>query len=279
MASGMSPRSTLQTVRTERETHSRPLKIPLDVASAAVQRERAIDRLTAIGEMTGGIAHDFRSLLSVIDSGLRLVESSAGDPAKQQPLIGSIRKEIARGVDLASQLLAFAKRQVLDAHTGNPNEFLRSFEPFLRYGAGPDVRVRLMLGSDIPNCMIDPAFFDAAILNLIVNARDAMPGGGEVRVVTDRWEDAKTGTDGDGQVYARVRVEDDGCGMPEKVVKKVFEPFFTTKGESGTGIGLTQVQAFISMVGGRIDVASKSGVGTTVTLFFPAVKPVDASSA
>ncbi len=279
MASGMSPRSTLQTVRTERETHSRPLKIPLDVASAAVQREGAIDRLTAIGEMTGGIAHDFRSLLSVIDSGLRLVESSAGDPAKQQPLIGSIRKEIARGVDLASQLLAFAKRQVLDAHTGNPNEFLRSFEPFLRYGAGPDVRVRLMHGSDIPNCMIDPAFFDAAILNLIVNARDAMPGGGEVRVVTDRWEDAKTGTDGDGQVYARVRVEDDGCGIPEKVVKKVFEPFFTTKGESGTGIGLTQVQAFISMVGGRIDVASKSGVGTTVTLFSPAVTPVDASSA
>jgi signal transduction histidine kinase len=100
-----------------------------------------------------------------------------------------------------------------------------------------------------------------------------MPGGGEVRVVTDRWEEDRADTDEDGHVYARVRVEDDGCGMPEEVVKKVFDPFFTTKGESGTGIGLTQVQAFISMVGGRIDVMSKSGAGTTVILLFPAARP------
>lgn len=238
--------------------------------AAAAQRERATQRLAVIGEMTGGIAHDFRSLLSVIDSGLRLIERNADDAEKIHALISSTREGIARGVELTSQLLEFAKHQSLDAYAGNLNEFLRGFEPFLRYGAGPNVRVRLMLAPDIPVCLVDPAFFDAAILNLVVNARDAMPDGGEVRIITERWEqDAaalgpiKPGT------YVRVRVEDEGCGMPEEILRKVFDPFFTTKGETGTGIGLSQVFAFATMVGGHVSIASKSGVGTTVTLLFP----------
>lgn len=247
---------------------------PFDTRTAALQRERATHRLAAIGEMTGGIAHDFRSLLSVIDSGLRLIERSADDAEKIHALIASTREGIDRGVELTSHLLAFAKHQVLDAHAGNLNEFLRSFEPFLRYGAGHNVRVRLVLGSDIPACLVDPAFFDAAILNLVVNARDAMPDGGEVRIVTERWEQNATipSPTGPGR-YVRVRVEDDGYGMPEEVLRKVFDPFFTTKGETGTGIGLSQVYAFATMVGGQVSVASESGIGTTVTLLFPSVKP------
>ncbi len=224
--------------------------------------------------MTGGIAHDFRSLLSVIDSGLRLIERSADDPEKVHALIASTREGIDRGVELTSQLLTFAKHQVLDAHAGNLNDFLRSFEPFLRYGAGPGVRVRLVLGSDIPACLIDPAFFDTAILNLVVNARDAMPDGGEVRIVTERWKQNSTAFDPvKSGTYVRVRVEDNGCGMPEDVLRKVFDPFFTTKGETGTGIGLSQVFAFATMVGGQVSIASESGIGTTVTLLFPAVRP------
>lgn len=269
-----STRYSLQRSQRGCESLSPTPNAPFDTATAATQRERATHRLAAIGEMTGGIAHDFRSLLSVIDSGLRLIERSADDAEKFHALIASTREGIDRGVELTSQLLAFAKHQVLDAHAGNLNEFLRSFEPFLRYGAGPNVRVRLTLDSDIPACLIDPAFFDAAMLNLVVNARDAMPDGGEVRIVTERWEQNATipSPTGPGR-YVRVRVEDDGYGMPEEVLRKVFDPFFTTKGETGTGIGLSQVYAFATMVGGQVSVASESGIGTTVTLLFPSVEP------
>lgn len=175
---------------------------------------------------------------------------------------------------MASQLLTFAKHQVLDAHAGNLNEFLKSFEPFLRYGARPNVRVRLMLGSDIPACFIDPAFFDAAILNLVVNARDAMPNGGEVRIITERWEpDMTTPGPAAPGTYVRVRVEDEGCGMPDEVLRQVFDPFFTTKGETGTGIGLSQVYAFAMMMGGQVKIANQSGIGTTVILLFPSLQP------
>ena len=106
----------------------------------------------------------------------------ADEPESVRAYIAAAREGIDRGIDLTSQLLAFAKHQELDIHAGNLNEFLKTFEPFLRYGAGPDVRVKLELGSDIPDCLIDPALFDAAVLNLVINARDAMPSGGEVRI-------------------------------------------------------------------------------------------------
>lgn len=272
MVGTVSPHSTSQGSQAERESLLSAPNALFDIRSAAMQRERATGRLAAIGEMTGGIAHDFRSLLSVIDSGLRLIERSADDAERIHALIASTREGIDRGVELTSQLLTFAKHQVLDAHAGNLNEFLKSFEPFLRYGAGPNVRVRLKLGSVIPACLIDPAFFDAAMLNLVVNARDAMPNGGEVRIVTDQWEQdmSAPGPAGPG-TYVRVRVEDEGCGMPDEILRQVFDPFFTTKGETGTGIGLSQVAAFAMMVGGQVSVASESGIGTTFTLLFPSV--------
>jgi signal transduction histidine kinase len=247
---------------------------PPDARSATKQRELATQQLAALGEMTGGIAHDFRNLLAVIESGLRLAENRADEPERVRAYIAAARQGIDRGVELTSQLLAFAKHQELDAHAGDLNEFLRTFEPFLRYGAGPDVRVKLHLGTDIPKCLIDPALFDAAVLNLVVNARDAMPNGGEVRIVTERVEQRTATPDPPGPgTYVRVRVEDDGHGMPEEVLRRAFDPFFTTKGETGTGIGLSQVHAFTQMVGGQVHIASERGVGTTVDLLFPSVHP------
>ena len=264
------PDDTLQQQQTEHDRRSTGSAALLD-ARSAVERERATHRLAAVGEMTGGIAHDFRNLLAVIESGLRLAEKRADEPEQVRAYVAAAREAIDRGVELTSQLLAFAKHQELDAHAGDLNVFLRTFEPFLRYGAGPDVRVKLELGSDIPNCLIDPALFDAAVLNLVVNARDAMPNGGEVRIVTERFEQTTATPDPPGPgTYARVRVEDEGHGMPEKTLRRVFHPFFTTKGEAGTGIGLSQVQAFTQMVGGHVDIASEQGVGTTVALLFPA---------
>ena len=240
--------------------------------SAAEQRARASQRLAALGEMTGGIAHDFRNLLAVIESGLRLAERSSEQPEKVRAYIAAAREGIDRGVELTSQLLAFAKHRELDAHAGDVSEFLRNFEPFLRYGAGSRVRVVLDLASDIPKCLVDPTLFDAAVLNLVVNARDAMPNGGEVRITTERLVIA-TATSGSPPpgTYARVRVKDGGQGMPPEVLRRVFDPFFTTKGENGTGMGLPQVYAFMQLIGGYVAIASERDIGTTFDLLFPSV--------
>lgn len=253
-----------------RDERSRGSVTCSDARSTAEQRERATHRLAALGEMTGGIAHDFRNLLAVIESGLRLAERSIEEPDKVCAYIAAAREGIDRGIELTSHLLTFAKHQELDAHAGDLNEFLRAFEPFLRYGTGPNVRIKLELGSGIPNCLIDPALFGAAVLNLVVNARDAMPNGGEVRIITVRLEQKAATPDPPGPgIYARVRVEDDGHGMFREVLQRVLDPFFTTKGETGTGIGLTQVRTYTEMVGGQIRIASEPGRGTTVDLLFP----------
>jgi signal transduction histidine kinase len=139
---------------------------------------------------------------------------------------------------------------------------------------GPGIRIVLELASDIPKCLIDPSQSNAAILNLVVNARAAMPNGGEVQISTKRWavEAATLGSPAPG-TYVRVRVKDSGQGMPEEVMRKVFDPFFTTKGEKGPGLGLPQVRAFMRLIGGHVSFTSEWGVGTTFDLLFPSVEP------
>lgn len=244
---------------------------PLDARSTAEQ-ERAMYRLATIGEMTGGIAHDFRNLLGVIASSLRLAEGKVDEPDKVRAYIAAAREAIRRGGELTSQLLTFAKHQELEAHIGDLNEVLLTFAPFLRYGAGPNVRVKFELEPGIPDCLVDSALFDVAVLNLVVNARDAMPNGGEIRIVTDRSEQ-RTATSAMPALEAcvRLRVVDSGHGMSEEILRRVFDSFFTTKGEMGTGIGLSQVRAYMQMVGGDIQITSSPGRGTTVELLFPSV--------
>lgn len=259
---------------------SQLLDASIDGWAVVEGRERARNRLAALGEMTGGIAHDFRNLLAVIESGLRLAEARADEPNRVRACITLAREGINRGIDLTSQLLAFAKHQELDAHAGDVNEFLRSFAPLLRYGGGPDVRVELELGAETPDCLIDPALFDTAVLNLVVNARDAMPNGGEIRVITGPLvqETATPDPPGPG-TYVCVSVKDQGCGMTAEVLRNAFDPFFTTKGEEGTGMGLPQVRALMRMIGGHVRIASEPGIGTTVDLLFPSIRPdVKASS-
>lgn len=230
--------------------------------SAAEQRARANQKLAAIGEMTGGIAHDFRNFLAVIESGLRLVERNAEDPQKVREFIALARGGIDRGVELTGQLLAFARHQELDPHLGDLNEFLQEFEPFLRYAAGAEIRLVLSLTTGIPKCLVDPALFDAAVLNLVVNARDAMPNGGLVEIVTERLVLANEASGSSPlRSYVRVRVKDQGAGMTPEVVGRVLDPFFSTKGETGTGIGLPQVRTFMEMVGGHVEISSEPGGG------------------
>jgi len=247
------------------------LHTPLPSAAAGEQRAAAIRRLAALGELTGGIAHDFRNLLTAIGSGLRLAEKNWDDPTKLRAYFAETKIAIDGGIALTSQLLAFARHQSLDPHVGNVNEYLHTFEPFLRYGAGPDVRLALDLSPNLPNCLLDPAFFDAAVLNLVTNARDAMPNGGRIDISTRQVSGSETpGIDLTSR-HVRVRVSDEGCGMPTDIIRKVFDPFFTTKGDHGTGFGLPQVRAFMEMVGGTIAISSEPGAGTTVDLLFPTV--------
>jgi signal transduction histidine kinase len=241
--------------------------------SEETRRERAIHRIAALGEMTGGIAHDFRNILTVIQSGLRLAERNLQCPDKLRACIAGAREGVDRGLQLTSQLLAFAKQQELQPHPRDANELLRNLELLLGYSAGPDVRIVLQLAPDIPDCLIDPPQFNAAVLNLVVNARDAMPDGGEVRISTGQSESKKSasGSPTPG-AYVRVRVKDSGQGMPAEVLEHIFDPLFTTKGDKGTGLGLPQVCAFMRLIGGHIDVASEPGIGTTVDLLFPSAQ-------
>jgi signal transduction histidine kinase len=239
--------------------------------SAANRSASAAQRLTVLGEMTAGIAHDFRNILAVIDSGLRLAENHSGNPGAVCTFIAGAREGVTRGLMLTSQLLTFAKQRELQSGTADVNELLKALELFLRYGAGSEVRVVFELSPSIPYCLVDPSQFNAAILNLVINARDAMPKGGEVQISTALRAAESAPSDAGPVNYVRVRVRDNGSGMSEDVLKKIFQPFFTTKGELGTGLGVSQVGAFVRGIGGHVYVASDPGQGTTFDLFLPAV--------
>jgi signal transduction histidine kinase len=232
-------------------------------------------RITALGEMTRGIAHDFRNVLAIIESGLRLAEGSLEGPENARSYLAAAHQGIERGLRLTSQLLAFAKPRKLDLHPEDANELIRKLALFLKYGAGPGIRVSFDLADEIPLCLIEPSQFNAAILNLVVNARDAMPNGGEITIATTtcRLDPAMTGFASEND-WLLVRVTDNGEGMPPETVERIFDPYFTTKGNTGTDLGVPQVQTFVESVGGHVRVGSEPGAGTIFDLLFPAVSNV-----
>ena len=239
-------------------------------ASAGLLRERselAAQKMCALGEMTGGIAHDFRNILTIVASGLRVAERNADDPAKLKSALAAIQDGVERGERMASRLLSFARQQEPVAVPEHVNALLRKLEPFLKYGADPGFRIELSLAANLPACLADPPRFNAAILNLVLNARDAMPEGGAIRISTSAVSGMKLG---EPFYYVRVRVRDHGVGMPADVLRRIFDPYFTTKGERGTGLGIPQVHALMDRVGGFVRVDSNVGEGTSFDLFFPA---------
>jgi signal transduction histidine kinase len=234
-------------------------------------------------EIASGVVHDFRNILAVIGSAVRMAEMSLDRPEHARIYLTGAQEGIDRGLKLTSELLTFATprepREVGEAGTElyDVNLLLTKLEPLLNYGAGPGVRVELELAPDIPKCVVDPPGFEMAILNLIVNARDAMAGVGEIRVGTQRCSEPSTPLGGSRR-SVRVRVEDNGQGMTPDVVQKIFDPFFTTKGSRGTGLGLPQVHKFMRQLGGHTRVASEQGIGTVIDLFFPLIGPGDRPS-
>jgi signal transduction histidine kinase len=255
---------------TEQNTVVRVVDVAAADRSTAERCARATQQLGALGEMTMGIVHDFRNVLAAVESSLRLAERHSRESEKVHIFIAGAREGVSHAVKLTSRLLTFVKDHEMDLQQGDANACLANLELLLKYSAGPGVRVVLELTLDIPRCLIDPSQFNAAILNLVVNARDAMPNGGDVKVSTARWTEETTVSDSLAPgAYVLVRVKDNGEGMSPDVAQRVFDPFFTTKGERGTGLGLPQVCAFMQRIGGQVRVASERGVGTTVDLLLP----------
>lgn len=253
---------------------ARSIRVGSSVAPAPLSAGAA-QRLSILGEMTGGIVHDFRNTLSVIDSALRLAESNLSNPDKAATFISGAREGIARGVRLTSRLLNLARQGDIKTGAADANSLLKNLEVFLKYGAGPSVRIVLECSPTLWPIVVDPSQFAAAMLNLVVNARDAMASaGGEVRISTSHVQPTSaTVTSERHGAYVRVRVQDNGSGISDHIAQRLFEPFFTTKGDNGTGLGLPQVGAFMRQIGGHVNISSEEGRGTTVDLFFPGIEP------
>lgn len=232
------------------------------------RRTLLLQKSEALGRMAGGIAHDFRNVLASIDAGLRLMLRQ-NDSLDSNGYAARVQDAVDRGMRLSSQLLRFASGQKLEVVNADAGELITELEPMLRQAAGPGIRLDLALGS-VPQCTVDRTQFDAAVLNLVINARDAMPDGGVVTVATDLWHQQRRrrsqlrpGT------YVVVRVSDTGSGIPDDVIAHVFEPYFSTKGDKGTGLGLAQVLSLMRQIGGDARIATKAGSGATVELYFP----------
>ena len=245
-------------------------------ARVAEQSAPAAQRLSILGKMTGGIAHDFRNILAVIDSSLRLAENNISDPDKVRAFIVGAREGVDRGLKLTSELLTLARQKELIASAADVNELLAKLEMLVTCAIGSSVRIEFQFSANLPKCLIDRPQFADAILNLVINARDAMPNGGVIQITTDSRDPG--GEEGSMVGYVRVRVRDNGLGMTKDIMKNIFEPFFTAKGKNGTGLGIPQVCAFIRQTGGRLNVDSEIGRGTTFDLFLPAVDDMEGRS-
>jgi PAS domain S-box-containing protein len=235
-------------------------------------------KMEAIGELTGGVAHDFNNLLTVIMANLERAEMAGADSAKAQRAIAAARRGADRAASLTAQLLAFARRQPLAPKTVAIGRLLARVASLLQRTLGEAIAIETVAPPRLWDAYCDPAQLESAIVNLAVNARDAMAGGGRLTIVAANLvcgaEHAHDGgPDGDELPpghYVVISVTDTGHGMPADVLQRVFEPFFTTKPEGkGTGLGLSQVLGFAKQSGGHVKIDSIAGQGTTVRLVLP----------
>ncbi len=240
------------------------------------KRERAeqallqAQRLEAVGQLTGGVAHDFNNLLTVIIGSVELLERRPDDVATVRRLARNIKSASERGAEITAKLLSFSRQHRVNSKVIDVNESLRAFEPLLRQAVDERVAIVFDLAAKVFPVSLDPGQFESAILNLVGNARDAMPQGGRITISTrnDMTEDDPPGR---GRTpLVRVIVADDGAGMDAETAAKAIEPFFTTKGVGrGTGLGLSQVYGFARQSGGDLRIETAPGCGTAIELLLP----------
>jgi CheY-like chemotaxis protein len=240
---------------------------------------RQSQKMEAVGQLTGGVAHDFNNLLMIIIGNLemiqRLIEKGSGaDPAKLHRCVGNAMHGAQRAATLTQQLLAFSRRQALSPRPLDVNALVKTLSDFLARSLGETISLEVVGAAGLWKVEADHAQMESAIVNLAVNARDAMTGGGKLTIETSNayLDDAYCRSNADvrpGQ-YVLTSVTDTGTGMPAPIIDRAFEPFFTTKPPgSGTGLGLSQVYGFVKQSGGHLKIYSELGHGTTVKIYLP----------
>jgi PAS domain S-box-containing protein len=241
---------------------------------AAEAQLRQAQRMDAIGQLTGGVAHDFNNILTVITGTIEILGEGVADRPDLAAIAKMIDEAATRGASLTQQLLAFARRQPLEPRKIDPNSMIMETARLLRPTLGEHIEIEAMLEDDGWLAIADPAQLGAALLNLAVNARDAMPNGGKLTLETGNVmldeAYAQMNPDVHPGPYVMVAVSDTGTGIPAALLEKVFEPFFTTKEVGkGTGLGLSMVYGFVKQSGGHIKVYSEEGHGTSIKIYLP----------
>jgi signal transduction histidine kinase/CheY-like chemotaxis protein len=251
----------------------------LDVTQR-VQSEAALrqaQKMETIGQLTGGVAHDFNNLLQIIGANLDLMGRDLEPDSRAKDRLQNAISAVERGARLTGQLLAFARRQALAPRVINLVRMLQEMTDLLRRTLGERVELESMIGGGLWNTVVDQGQLENALLNLAINARDAMPNGGKLTIeLANAYLDeayAKGNTEVTAGQYVMIAVSDTGEGMSPDVIARAFEPFFSTKAEGqGTGLGLSQVYGFVKQSGGHVKIYSEIGVGTTIKLYLPRSK-------
>jgi signal transduction histidine kinase/ActR/RegA family two-component response regulator len=235
---------------------------------------RQAQKMDAIGQLTGGIAHDFNNILTVIIGMIEIVAEEVAEEPQIVALAKTISQAADRGAELTQRLLAFARKQPLRPREVDVNALIVEATSLLRASLGQQIEIESLLDKSALHALVDTSQLTTALLNLAVNARDAMPNGGRLtletgNVVLDK-DSVDAGTDIKSGRYVMIAVTDNGSGIPASIRDKVFEPFFTTKGlGKGTGLGLSMVYGFVKQSGGHIRIDSEEGRGTSIKLFLP----------
>jgi PAS domain S-box-containing protein len=238
------------------------------------ERLQKAQKMEAIGQLTGGLAHDFNNLLTVVIGNLQLLDGKLGADEKITKRVAEAIDAAQKGSDLTKQLLAFARKQELEPRDVGVNGLVAGMAPLIARTIGENVELKVEVMAGDPHSLIDPSQLESAILNLAINARDAMENSGRLTIETqpaylDRFYADKNPDVVPGH-YVMVAVTDSGCGMSTELLEKVFQPFFTTKAPGhGTGLGLSMVYGFIKQSGGHISVYSEVGHGTSVKMYLP----------
>ncbi|WP_249127836.1 ATP-binding protein [Bradyrhizobium lablabi] len=271
------------TARKRAETALRELNETLEtrVAEAISERQRVQDELRqaqkmeAVGQLTGGIAHDFNNLLTGIMGSLDLLRTrlSQGRLSEIDRYVTAAQGACKRAAALTHRLLAFSRRQTLDPKPTDVNRLVKGMEELIRRTVGPQITLEVVTAVGLWPALVDASQLESALLNLAINARDAMPDGGRITIETaNRWLDERAANERDlpaGQ-YLSLCVTDTGVGMTRDVIARAFDPFYTTKPiGQGTGLGLSMVYGFVRQSGGQVRIYSELGQGTTMCLYFP----------
>jgi PAS domain S-box-containing protein len=271
-------------------------KITRDVTerrNAAIALQRAQEQLAqaqkmeGIGHLTGGVAHDFNNLLAIIMGNLEMLQRGLqlqnADPSRLARAADNAMRGAQRAAALTQRLLAFSRQQPLDPKVVEVGKLVTGMSDLLRRSIGEQVSIETILAGGLWRVQVDPNQLEIAILNLAVNARDAMPDGGSLTIETANAhvdQDSPAQTEVIAGQYVVIGVTDSGCGMPREVVARAFEPFFTTKDVGhGTGLGLSQVYGFVKQSGGHVKIQSEVGHGTTVKIYLPRFSAAEESAA